>query len=247
MLFSALLPVEPLTAQPKNTLTCLTNAQQVRELEPGTAEKHLPVHLVGVVTYYDAPLFNLFFQDATAGIFVLVAPNIRAKIAAGQEIEVEGVSDKGDYAPIVKASAIRVLGEAKLPVPHRVSVDQLFTGLEDSQWMEVSGVVRSVIILDGRRYLNLAMNGQRIMTYVENLNESDATKLINATIRLRGVCYSRYNMKRQLRVPWLAASGLADIAVEKPPPVNRKRYPSPVWPSSIPLAITETLCKSAEW
>src|SRR5208282_5030837 len=141
---------------------------------------------------------------------------------AGQEIEVEGVSDKGDFAPIVKASAIRVLGEAKLPVPHRVSVDQLFTGLEDSQWMEVSGIVRSVTILDGRRYLNLAINGQRIVTYVENLNESDATKLINATIRLRGVCYSRYNMKRQLRVPWLAASGLADIAVEKPPPSQPK-------------------------
>jgi signal transduction histidine kinase len=222
LLFSALFPVEPLTAQPKNTLTCLTNAQQVRELEPGTAEKHLTVHLVGVATYYDAPLFNLFFQDATAGIFVLVAPNTRANIAAGQEIEVEGVSDKGDFAPIVKASAIRVLGEAKLPVPHRVSVDQLFTGLEDSQWMEVSGIVRSVTILDGRRYLNLAINGQRIVTYVENLNESDATKLINATIRLRGVCYSRYNMKRQLRVPWLAASGLADIAVEKPPPSQLK-------------------------
>jgi signal transduction histidine kinase len=220
-LFTALFPAEPLSARPGNAF-CLTNAQQVRELDPEMAEKHLPVNMVGVVTYYDAPLFNLFFQDATAGIFVLVAPNIHANIAAGREIEVEGVSDKGDYAPIVKASAIRVLGEAQLPVPRRVSVDQLFTGLEDSQWMEVSGVVRSVTILDGRRYLNLAMNGQRIMTYVENLDESDATKLINATIHVRGVCYSRYNVKRQLRVPWLAASGLADIAVEKPPPSQPK-------------------------
>ena len=223
LLLSALVPVAPLSAQPKNAFACLTNAQQVRELNPETAEKHLPVRMVGVVTYYDAPLFNLFFQDGTAGIFVLVARNISINIAAGQEIEVEGVSDEGDYAPIVKASAIRVLGEARLPVPRQVSIDQLFTGLEDSQWIEVSGVVRSATILDGRHYLNLALNGQRVMAYIKDLNESNATKLINTTIRLRGVCYSRYNMKRQLRVPWLAVSSLADIVVEKPSPGQPKQ------------------------
>lgn len=218
LLFLNLFFAKSLSAQPKNSLTCLTNAEQVRELSPEAAGKNLPVHMFGVVTYYDAPLLNLFLQDATAGIFVLVAPNISTNIAAGQEIEVDGVSDKGDYAPIIKASAIRVLGKGQLPVPRRVSIDQLFTGLEDSQWIEVSGVVRSSTILDGRRYLNLAMNGQRIMVYVENLKESDAMKLINTTIRLRGVCYSRYNMKRQLRVPWLAVSSLANIVVGKRSP-----------------------------
>jgi signal transduction histidine kinase len=215
--FPTALLAETLSAQPKDGIICLTNAEQVRELNPETAAKNLPVRLLGVVTYYDAPLFNLFFQDDTAGIFVLVAPGISTNISAGDEIEVKGVADKGDYAPIVRASAIHVLGKAKLPVPRRVSIDQLFTGLEDSQWVEVSGVVRSATVLDGRRYLNLAMNGQRIMTYVENLSKSDARKLIHATVRLRGVCYSRYNMKRQLRVPWLAVSSLADIVVEKPP------------------------------
>ncbi len=210
----------PLWAQPANALTCLTNAQQVRELDPETAGKNLPVHLFGVVTYYDAPLFNLFFQDATAGIFVLVAPNINTNITAGEEIEIEGVSGEGDYAPIVKASAIHVLGKAQLPVPHETSIDQLFTGSEDSQWIEMSGVVRSVTILGGRRYLNLAMNGQRIMAYVKNLDESAVTNLINTTVRLRGVCYSRYNMRRQLRVPWLAVSSLADVVVEQPSPMQ---------------------------
>ena len=217
MLFSVASLAEPLPAPPNHALTCLTNAEQVRQLLPETAAKNLPVRLCGVVTYYDAPLFNLFFQDETAGIFVLVAPNISTNIAAGQEVEVDGVSDKGDYAPIVSASAIHVLGKAKLPAPRRVSIDQLFTGLEDSQWIEVSGIVRSTTVLHARRYLNLAMNGQRIMTYVENLSSADATKLVHATVRLRGVCYSRYNMKRQLQVPWLAVSRPGDIVVEKPP------------------------------
>jgi signal transduction histidine kinase len=206
------------SAQTGTGLPSLTSAQQIRRLEPEEAQKGLPVRLRGVVTYYDARLHNLFLQDATEGIFALVAPNVRTNIAAGQEIEVEGVSDKGDYAPMVKASAIRILGKGQLPAPRRVTIDQLFTGLEDSQWIEVSGVVRSTTVLDQRRYLNLAMNGERVMAYVENLHETDADQLIDATVRLRGVCYSRYNMKRQLRVPWLAVSSLADIIVEQTSP-----------------------------
>jgi signal transduction histidine kinase len=225
LFFLAFISPAPLLAAPETAVASLTSAQQVRELSPEVAEKNLPVHIVGVVTYYDACLLNLFFQDASAGVFVLVARNINTNITAGQEIEVEGVSDKGDYAPIIKASAIRVLGNAQMPVPHRVSIDQLFGGLEDSRWIEVVGVVRSVTVLnvlEGRRYLTLAMNGQRIVAYVEDLKEADATKLVNATVRLRGVCYSRYNMKRQLRVPWLAVSSLADIAIEKPSPQQPK-------------------------
>ncbi len=206
------------SAGAQNVITCLTNAQQARELDQETAKKHFPVRLSGVVTYYDAPLFNLFFQDATSGIFVLVAPDISTNIAAGQKIEVEGVCDEGDYAPIIKASMIRIMGQGELPVPRRISIDQLFTGLEDSQWIEVSGVVRSATLLDGRNYLNLAQNGQTVMVYVKNLNESEVMQFISATVRLRCVCYSRYNMKRQLRVPWLAVSSLADVDIEEPSP-----------------------------
>ena len=91
--FPALFRPEPVPAQPANASICLTSARQVRELDPDTAVKNIPVRLTGVVTYYDPPLFNLFFQDASAGIFVLVAPDINTDIPAGQEVEVEGVGE----------------------------------------------------------------------------------------------------------------------------------------------------------
>lgn len=218
LLLAVLFPTAtPAAAGTNSPIVCLTKAAQVRGLDPEMAEKKLPVRIRGVVTYYDAPLYNLFIQDDTAGIFVLVAPDISANISPGSEIEVQGVCDKGDYAPIIKASAIRVLGTAPMPAPHHVSIDQLLTGLEDSQWVEVTGVVRSYSVLEGRNYLNLSMNGQRIMAYVETFRESDAEKLINSTISLRGVCYSRYNMKRQLRIPWLAVSSMTNISLEHLP------------------------------
>src|SRR6202161_3495809 len=71
LLSLVMLPVEPLRSESGNPFTCLTNVQQVRELDPETAGKNLPVRISGVVTYYDATLFNLFIQDATTGIFVL--------------------------------------------------------------------------------------------------------------------------------------------------------------------------------
>src|SRR5206468_3043796 len=48
----------------------LRTAAQVRRLTPQQAEKHVPVGLRGVVTFYDEALFSRFVQDETAGIYL---------------------------------------------------------------------------------------------------------------------------------------------------------------------------------
>ncbi len=217
----------PASGQARNDLSWLTNAVQIRQLDPDTAQNKLPVRLRGIVTYYDAPLFNLFLQDATAGIFVLMESNLSATVTTGQEIEVKGVSSKGDFAPIVRVSTIRVLGAGQWPVPLRASFDQLATGAEDSQWVEISGLVRSATVpddtystttSDDRYYLILLVDGQRLVVSVRGLSATEADRLVNSRVRVRGVCYSRFNMKRQLRSPWLAVSSRAEVVIEKPSP-----------------------------
>ena len=204
----------------------LTNAQQVRELDPETAGKNLPVLMSGVVTYYDGPLFQSVFPGRHGRDFCPGRTQYQlTNIVAGDEIEVQGVSDKRGlraHRQSVRNHGVVEHRAVCFAAPRPVTIDQLFTGTNDSQWIEVRGVVRSTTILDGRHYLNLAMNGQRIMTYVKDLNEADARNLINTTVRLQGVCYSRYNMRRQLRVPWLAVSSLANVVVEHPPPGEPK-------------------------
>jgi len=205
-------------AQPENVLPALTNVIQIRELKPEIAAKNLPVLLRGVVTYYDAPLDNLFFQDATAGIFVLMEAKLGATLKAGQEIELAGVTAPGDFAPIIRSPKIRVLGPGHLPVPHRVNYDQLLTGQEDCQWIEVSGFVRSAMVLGDHHYLSLLVDGQRLMVSIQGLTEAGAAALVDTRVRLRGVCSSRFNMKRQFRAPWLQVSSQADVLVEEPSP-----------------------------
>jgi len=210
------------SSQTENATPALTNVIQVRQLPPEIAGKNLPVQLHGVVTYYDPLVYNLFIQDATAGIFVLMETNLAGTLAAGQAITLAGVSARGDFAPIVRSPEIRVLGPGQMPVPHRINFDQLATGLEDSQWIEVSGLVRSATALNDpyhdRYYLSLLMDGQRLMVSVRGLDEAKAAALVNTRVRLRGVCYSRFNMKRQLRMPWVAVSSPADLVIEESSP-----------------------------
>jgi signal transduction histidine kinase len=196
----------------------LTNAAQIRELKPELAQRGLPVHLRAVVTYHDLVRCNMFVQDDTAGIFVHPGFNSRASSElTGQEVEVLGITGKGDYAPIIQASAICPVGEGHLPAPRQASFDELAAGSEDSQWIEVRGVVRSTAIFENRQHLNFFMNGQRLAVSVKDLKEQEARQLLNAKVRLRGVCYSRVNERRQFRTPWLAVSSMADVLIEQLP------------------------------
>ncbi|MGC9944483.1 MAG: sensor histidine kinase, partial [Verrucomicrobiota bacterium] len=86
----------------------LTNVRQIRLLTPNEAQKGIPVKLHGVITYYDARSNDLFVQDATAGIYVVLNTNVCDRLAAGQSVEIAGITDVGDFAPVVKANAMRL-------------------------------------------------------------------------------------------------------------------------------------------
>jgi len=222
LLSSSACLAEGTAPQVQTNLPYLTNVLQIRLLTPNEAQKGLPVKLHGVITYYDVRTGDLFVQDATAGIYVVLNGIGCNNLVAGQSVEVSGVTDVGDFAPVVKANAMRTTGKALMPIPKSVTMNQLFTGKEDSQWIEVSGEVRSATVLAERKYLNLAMDGQRLLVSIENLDRSNDTQLISqyigTKVKVRGICYSRYNTLGQFCLPWVAVANLDDITVESPSP-----------------------------
>jgi signal transduction histidine kinase len=191
----------------------LATIEQVRELTPAEADEHYPVRLHGVVTFSDWNAdWGLFLQDKTAGIYIqLETPG---DIPIGEEVELEGTTASGDYVPLVRAQRIKRLGLGALPHPHRVSYEELATGREDSQWVEVQGVVRSIVAsTKDRTRVDLLVDGQPLSALVGRLNVTNAQSLICATVRLQGVCRTRYNRKRQLRAPFLSLTGSTNIVV----------------------------------
>ncbi|MGO9585931.1 MAG: hypothetical protein ACLP2Y_07045 [Limisphaerales bacterium] len=194
----------------------LHTAAQVRGLTPQQAGGHLPVRLKGVVTFSDATLYSHFFQDETAGIYLLDT-NLPA-LSPGQLVEVEGYSSPGEYAPIVVPNSVKVLGEGNLPAAKPVSVAELVSGREDSQFVEVSGIVRSVKFeQETKQYLiDLVAGGERFSGYASQLPVTNTEELVDSTVKVSGVCSTLFNRQRQLFGFRLLMPRATDLVIEKP-------------------------------
>jgi PAS domain S-box-containing protein len=175
----------------------IRQASSVRRLKPALAEEGYPVQIRGVVTYYDFKNYLLFIQDETGGIFIL-AENAM-DIAAGQRVIVQGYSAPGDYAPLIRDPCFQILGTAPMPAAQIHNYDLLATGSMDSQWIEIQGVVQNQQY-DGRicEMEIGATNGISFKTTVLLAQDESPHQLTGAKVRIRGVCASNFNDKRQL-------------------------------------------------
>ena len=199
----------------------LTTAAAVRELTVEQAQQPMRVHLRGVVTFFDENLYKRFIQDDTAGIYLQASTNTPSLIP-GQVVDVEGVSSPGEYAPIVVPEKVRVVGQAALPVPTPVTYEQLASGQEDSQFVEITGVVRSVELLEDSQYhlIEIVTDGGRLLVYAWELPVKQPEELLDSTVRVRGVCSTQFNHQRQLFAIRLMVPRPEDFAIELPAPEN---------------------------
>jgi PAS domain S-box-containing protein len=175
----------------------LTNAAAVRGLTSEQAARGVTVRLQGIVTFSFNPR-SCFVQDSSAGIYVgngIEGPASKP----GDIVLVEGVSDPGDYAPIVKPSRFGLVGHTNLPTPVRVSYADLMAGHQDSQWVEVIGMVRTV---DGeaesQRAMKVDMGGGRVTVFLPSGPAPDLARFVDSTVEVRGVCGTWFNKLRQL-------------------------------------------------
>jgi len=192
----------------------LHKVANIRSLTPEQASGHLPVQLKGVVTFVFNPR-SCFIQDESAGIFVgngIEAP----PLTAGDVVSLEGVTDPGDYAPIVKPSLVELIGRTNLPPAARVSFADLMAGHQDSQWVELVGLVRAADSEPGQQTLEIDMGGGRVTVFSPNLSPAELMRLVDSTVRVRGVCGTWFNKQRQLFGVRLMVPRAEDIAVEEP-------------------------------
>ena len=208
-----------------NAPTVLTNAAAVRRLTPEEAARDQPVQLRGVATYvFDKQA--CFIQDETAGIFVGAGDEI-PRFIPGDLVEVEGLTGPGEYAPIVRPRSAKLMGHTNLPPPRRVSYEELVAGCEDSQWVEVAGVVRAVFTEPTIGcVLEIASGSGRLIAFVPSATESNATQLVDSQVRIKGVCGTWFNKQRQLFGIRLMVSYTNDIVVEEAAPPDAFAQPA---------------------
>lgn len=205
----------------------ITTAAAVRQLSAREAEQRLPVRLRGVVTFFDETLFSRFIQDDTAGIYLGPSTNT-PWFQPGQFVEVEGRTSPGEYAPVIEPERVRVLGEAPLPAAEPTTFEQLASGQKDSQFVEITGIVRSVQFDDATQHhaIHLATGGGRLVVHAKSIPVSEPGDLVDATVRVRGVCSTAFNRQRQLFAIRLLVPRPGDLVIEKRAPADPFAVPT---------------------
>ena len=124
------------------SLPVLTTADEVHHLKRMEAQSGYPVRICGVVTSTSL-YYGFTIQDSTSGVFVMGSDLVRV----GDFVEVEGVTDSGNFAPMIKLIRMNRLGAGRLPEPIRPQWDQLMNGSMDAQYVEIEGIVTAVSTL----------------------------------------------------------------------------------------------------
>ena len=219
------------TADPGMPLPTLTNAHAAHSLTTEESARKYPVHLRAVVTYYD-PYIDprhgaLFVCDFSGCIFVAIPPKPILPIRAGTVVEIEGVSGPGDFAPIVEQAKIRAVGESHVPAAApRVSRTQMMTGAEDGQWVEVEGIVHSVLESGADVMLNLAATDGIISATTVKEEGVNYSRLVDAKMLIHANVAPFFSKNRQIMGVRLFFPGSAAMKIEEPSPPDVFEMPS---------------------
>jgi diguanylate cyclase (GGDEF)-like protein len=209
---------------PVARLPVLTTARQAHSLTFSQAALAYPVHLRGVVTFYDPYQEGqkaLFVADPTGGIFVATGLGALPPMHAGSIIDITGVTNPGGYAPIVISSRIRLLpGSAPLPQPRPGTIPHLLAGTEDGQWVALDGIVHSVDLEEEHAVLTLATSDGTLTATTDREKNADYASLVDAQIRLRGVAAPLVDAKRRMIGVRILFPGLQSVTLEKRGPAN---------------------------
>jgi diguanylate cyclase (GGDEF)-like protein len=216
-------------------LPTLTTARQAHSLSNEEAIRGFPVHLRGVVTYFD-PDFGtghaaIFVHDATGSIFVSQASKPAAQLFVGALVDVKGVSAPGGLGPVIDNPNIRILGRAPLPTnAPRVSIAQLKTGADDARWVEVEGTVHDIVEFGHDVLLRLEISDGPIVVLMMKTPGRTYSQLVDSVVRIRGNAAPSMNSDGQIIDFHLQAPNLSTLQVVEP--ARGDPFSSPIVPIS---------------
>ncbi|HLM97933.1 MAG TPA: ATP-binding protein [Bryobacteraceae bacterium] len=215
-------------------LPVLTKAAQIRRLTPDESRLGYPVELRGVLTVNLSTWGVTFFQDDTGGVYI---ENHQAGAHAGDLVEVRGVTAPGAFAPIVDNPQIHVIGKASLPSPNHLPLDDLLTGQQDSQWIELRGIVHSIELDADAVELGVGAGGHKFRAVIAGFDKAwNYSSLIDADVSIRGACATLFNDKRQLMGIQIYAPSIDQVHVNEA--ARADPYTLPILPTNSLMRFT---------
>jgi diguanylate cyclase (GGDEF)-like protein len=234
-----------------DSLPVLRTAHQAHTLPTTEAIKGYPVHLDRAqITFYDPAIHALFIIDATDGIFVDTRGDQVPDLHAGDVVEMDAVSGPGDVEPVLLHPRFRILGNKRPPEAPLIGFDRLSTDFYDSQWVAIEGIVRSVrrpqevtyyaghAASSSANLIVTVASGQDLMDVITlDPRGGDHSNLIDARVRIRAACGTRFNQRKQIIGVHLYMPDISYIQVLEPAPAD---------PFSLPLSETSDVMRASQ-
>src|SRR5664280_1581582 len=194
-------------------------AEQIRELNPEEAGRHLPVNLRGIVTWSHSETPFAYVQDASGGIRV-VNPKWDEPdtMKPGTIVLLEGVTSEGDFVPAVTNAVVRRAGWWNIEEGRLVPLEQALTGVEDGHWIEMRGFVRDLMQTNGLVRFDLSTSSGEFQAWTPASQPFDALK--GSIIRVSGVCSAVSNARHQLTGIQIWTPDVKYIQTEEPAPYD---------------------------
>jgi signal transduction histidine kinase len=214
-------------ADPTNTtvsaLMTITNtlplrlAEQIRDLNPEAADRHLPVKLRGVVTWSHSSTPFAYVLDASGGIRVVNPKWDEPNTAKpGTIVLLEGVTSEGGFVPMVTNAVLRRAGWWNMEEQRLVTLEQTFTGVEEGNWIEMRGFVRDVMQTNGLVRFDLSTSSGEFQAWTPASQSYDSLK--GSIVRVCGVCSAVSNARHQLTGIQIWTPDVKYIQIEEPAP-----------------------------
>jgi signal transduction histidine kinase len=214
----------------------LGSTAAVRLLPRPVAATELPVDLHGTVIFSYGPRGSnklVIEQDGT-GIFLNIGQAVvrhatdgplqngnRPAIGMGSELHIRGVTGAGQYAPVIHAREITVLGTGSLPPPPPMVLGEVLTGSKDCQRLELEGVVQGVELPTPSNpdlRLELAVPTGRLLVECFEPGSWTRENLLGATVRMTAVAMTYFNIRGEILGVHFLVGRAGDIAITKAAP-----------------------------
>jgi signal transduction histidine kinase len=127
------------------------------------------------------------------------------------------------FAPIIVHPVFELLGHGPVPAARPTRFAELMRPDLDAQWVEVSGVVRSVVPRQGMprdTVMEVVADELRIGVMLNGVAAPDAAHWIDDRVAFRALCLHRYNANRQYFGVLLAVPKGERVRIEEVPPMD---------------------------
>ena len=174
----------------------------------------------------------LFFEDSSGGIYVRMKAPVPADVAPGSQIEIEGFSNPGEFAPVVALATARLAGLGRRPLPLQVDNPAVLSMEAENRWAAIQGTIRGVTYFENDNLtLDMAVGGQPFA--VRLLGESSPQALagyIDSEAAIEGILSPMFDAWRHLQAFHLLAYGRRFIRIVKPAPPDPFAVPATAIP-----------------